>query len=92
MCGSLGHADVLVSDAWVDGLELFQESSDGKAVGRRGSIEQEGLLALRHGWCYVVGLVGVHGFYMPAKWLAQHPSEMAQSGFGVLALVRLRLK
>ena len=59
MCGGLRHADVLVSDAWIDGLELLQEGSDGKAIWRKVSIEQEGLGALRHGWRYVssTGLV-----------------------------------
>ena len=50
------HADVLVSDAWIDGFELLQESSDGNAVGRRGSIEQEGLWDLRHGWLLCCGV------------------------------------
>ena len=53
--GCLRDVDLLVSDAWIDGLELLQEHRYGQAVGRRGSIEQEGFLALRHGWCYVVG-------------------------------------
>jgi hypothetical protein len=55
MCGGLRYVDVLVSDAWIDGLELLEESRDGKAVGRRGGVEQERLLDLRHGWYYVVG-------------------------------------
>ena len=50
----LGHEDVLVIDAWIDGLQLLQESRDGVAVGRRRSVEQETLLALRHGGCYYV--------------------------------------